>query len=132
MPNIKGPDGKVISFPEGTSDADIASAFAGVSAPAAPSQHPYLDTAKDLAKGLGEGVVNTISGADSFATKHLPAWMTTPIGQKATPENSARATAYAKDLATPTNTAQKIGRGVEQAAEFLAPTGIEKGVAKFG
>ena len=33
MPNISGPDGKVISFPDGTPDADIAAAFAGASAP---------------------------------------------------------------------------------------------------
>jgi hypothetical protein len=124
MPNIKGPDGRVISFPEGTSDADIAAAFSQTGD--TKSQHPYLDTAKDLAKGVGEGVVNTISGADDWATKHLPAFMTTPIGQKPSPENSARATQYAKDLATPTNTAQKIGKGVEQAAEFFIPGAAEE------
>jgi hypothetical protein len=130
MPNIKGPDGKVISFPEGTSDADIAAAFSQMGQ--APAKSGFGSTALDFAKGIGEGVVNTISGADNFATKHLPAFMTTPIGQKPSAENSERATQYARDLATPTNTAQKIGKGVEQAAEFLAPTGLEKGAASLG
>lgn len=129
--NVQLPDGSIVEFPDNMSDDAIGSAIKS-NQPAAPSQHPYLDTAKDLAKGVGEGLVNTISGADQFATKHLPTWMTTPIGQAATPENSARATQYAKDLATPTNTSQKVGKGVEQAAEFLAPTGIEKGAASLG
>lgn len=86
----------------------------------------------DFAKGLGKGVVHTMSSADDLAAKYLPAFMTTPIGQAPTPENSARAVQAAKDIATPHNTAQSIGRGVEQAAEFLAPTGIEEGAAKLG
>jgi hypothetical protein len=125
MPNIKGPDGRVISFPEGTSEADIAAAFSGTHE---TPQNPYLGAAKDFAKGIGEGVVNTISGADNFATKHLPAFMTTPIGQRPSAENSARATAYAKDLATPVNTTQAIGKGLEQAGEFFIPGGLTKKV----
>lgn len=97
-----------------------------------PPQHPYLDAAKDVAKGLGESIVGTISGTDDWAAKHLPTWMTTPIGQAATPENSARAVAYAKDLATPTNTAQSIGKGVGSAAQFLVPGAAEEaGAAKL-
>ncbi|MCU1247098.1 MAG: hypothetical protein JWQ49_127 [Edaphobacter sp.] len=34
MPNIKGPDGKVIAFPAGTSDADIGLAFSSMPTPA--------------------------------------------------------------------------------------------------
>lgn len=84
---------------------------------------------KDFGKGILEGGLHTISSADDFATKHLPTWMTTPIGQAATPENSARATAYAKDLSTPTNTMQRVGSGVEQAGEFLVPGAAEDAAA---
>jgi len=99
----------------------------------------------DLAKGAGEGLLHTISGTDDWAAKHLPAFLvnplivvftlgfslTTPIGQSATPENQDRAIQYAKDLSTPINTTQKVGRGIEQAAEFLAPSGIEEAGAKL-
>jgi hypothetical protein len=133
MPNIQGPDGKVISFPEGTSDADIASAFSSMSQPAAPvSQHPYLDAATDFGKGLLKSGISTMSAADDFAQKHLPAFMTTPIGQAPTAENSARAVATAKQMGTPNNTAQSIGKAVGGAAQFLAPTGIEAAGAKLG
>lgn len=127
MPNIKGPDGKVISFPEGTSDADIAAAFAP-----APVAHPVMDAISDFGKGVLKGGIHTMSAADDFAAKHLPAFMTTPIGQTPNAENSARAVQAAKDMATPHNTAQSLGRGVEQAAEFLGPAGAEKALLGGG
>jgi hypothetical protein len=89
-------------------------------------------TALDFGKGMGEGALSTLSVADDWAAKHLPTWFTTPIGQDATPENQARSLARTKELATPANTTQKIGKGTEQVAEFLLPTGVEEGAAKFG
>jgi len=130
MPNIKGPDGKVIAFPEGTSDADIAAAFSGVQPPSPQSQHPVLDAITDFGKGIVKGGIHTMSMADEFAASHLPRFMTTPIGQTPNVENSNRAVQTAKDMATPHNTAQSIGRGVEQAGEYLIPGGAEEQVAK--
>lgn len=99
-----------------------------------PSAPPSLlqdigQGAKDLGAGVLKGGLHTISSADDWATKHLGSWATTPFGQANTPENSARATAYAKDLSTPTNTMQKIGSGVEQAGEFLIPGAAEDAAA---
>jgi hypothetical protein len=153
MPNIKGPDGKVISFPDGTSDADIASAFepavagAGAGGPpqlpahSAVNMQPSLlgrdqnpSTAANVAKGAAKGVLNTLSGADSFASK-IPGvgkFLTTPIGQSPTVENSQRAMQAAQEMATPHNTAQSIGRGLEQAGEFLIPGAAEKELGLYG
>lgn len=88
--------------------------------------------AQNFAKGAAKGALKTLSSADDFAGRNLPAFMTTPIGQDATPENSARAIQTAKNLAIPNGTAQKWGQGTEQAAEFLAPTGLEEAGAKLG
>jgi hypothetical protein len=97
-----------------------------------PSQHPYLDAAKDFGKGLLKSGLSTISSADEFAQKHLPAFMTTPIGQAPTAENSARAVAAAKDLATPNGRAQTVGKVVGDAAQFLIPGDLEAaGAAKL-
>lgn len=128
---IKLPDGSYGKFAANASDEQIRAAIQKDFPNAFPAPEPTLtdraiSTAKDFAKGVGEGLVNTISGADDFASKHLPAFFTTPIGQKPTAENSARATAYAKELARPTNTTQSIGKGLEQAAEFLIPGAAEE------
>jgi hypothetical protein len=134
---IKLPDGSYGKFAANASDADIRAAVQKDFPSSFPAAEPtftdrLMSTGKDLLKGAGEGALSTISSADEFAQKHLPAFFTTPIGQKPSAENSARATAYAKDLATPVNTTQKIGKGIEQAAEFLAPTGLEEGAAQLG
>ncbi len=90
----------------------------------------FADGASDFGKGLAKGALHTVSAADDWATQHLPAVMTTPIGQTPNHANSVAATQYAQQLATPTNTAQKIGKGVEQAGEFLIPGGLEEGAGR--
>jgi hypothetical protein len=85
----------------------------------------------DFAKGVLKGALHTVSAADDFATQHLPAFLTTPIGQNPSRENSVNATQYAHDLAKTTNTAQAIGKGVEQAGEFFIPGGAEKGAGEL-
>jgi hypothetical protein len=131
MPDIDPVTGERI--PSGAVKIDPATgerlASASILSPVSPKQG---STALDLLKGMGEGVINTLSGADKFATSHLPSFLTTPIGQRPSAENSARATAYAQDLATPVNTAQKIGKGVEQAGEFLIPGGAERALMGKG
>lgn len=84
--------------------------------------------ALDLAKGAGEGVLNTVSSADDWSRQHLPAFMTNKNFGFGAPADLQRV----HDLATPANTTQKIGKGVEQAAEFLLPTGVEEAGAKLG
>ncbi len=96
------------------------------SSPANPTLGQYLG---NVGTGALRGMASTISGLDDFATKHLPAFMTTPIGQTPNAENSARATAYAKQLGTPKNDMQAFGKGIEQGAEFLAPGAAEEKLA---
>jgi hypothetical protein len=55
--------------------------------------------------------------------------MTTPIGQAPTPENSAKAVAAARQMATPNGTAQEIGKGVGNAAQFFIPGAAEERAA---
>jgi hypothetical protein len=118
--------------PTGTySAADVAGGADQAAAPQTMLQR-IGHGADDLAKGVGEGALSTISSADDFAAKHLPRFMTTPIGQSPTKENQDRSLATTQDLATPANTLQKIGKGTEQAGEFLLPTGLEEGAAKLG
>ena len=102
-------------------------------ASAAPvSQHPVLNAVSNFGKGVLKSGVATMSSADDLAAKYLPAFMTTPIGQTATPENSAKAVQAAKTMATPNGTAQSVGKTVGNIAQFLAPTGVEEAGAQAG
>lgn len=127
--NVQLPDGRVVAFPDTMSDDEVSSAIQKDLAANAPSTHPYLDAAKDFGKGVLKSGVGTMSALDDFAQKHLPAFMTTPIGQTPNAANSQAATDYAKNLATPTNTAQSIGKGIGNAAQFLIPGAAEEGAA---
>lgn len=88
---------------------------------------------QNFAKGAAKGAIHTMSSADNLASK-IPGvgnFLTTPLGQAATPENSQRAMQTAQAMAVPHNTAQSIGRGVEQAGEFLIPGAAEEKGAAF-
>ena len=88
--------------------------------------------AEDLGKGVLEGAGNTLNMGEDWAAKHLPPWFTTPIGEKPTRENSAASVERYHQLITPANTTQAVGKGIEQAGEFLLPGGAEeKGAAKL-
>ena len=85
MPNIKGPDGRVVSFPDGTSDADIAAAFQGQAGP--PSAPP-------AAAHLGSSLGDTLSTIGN----HLAGIVTGPIKaftQPADPNNPQEVNASA-------------------------------------
>lgn len=130
--NVQLPDGRVVAFPDTMSDDDVSSAIQKDLAANAPSQHPVMDAVTDFGKGILKSGVSTMSALDDLAQKHLPAAFTTPIGQTPNAANSQAATDYAKQLATPTDTAQKVGKVVGSAAQFLAPTGVEEGAAALG
>ena len=88
--------------------------------PAVPTQpqseHPYLDTAADVAKGAGKGALSTLTNIGHLA---VPDWL---VG----PERAATAKETERKFMTPEGTAQKIGYGGEQAAEFLIPGPAEE------
>ncbi len=77
-----------------------------------------LGTAKDLAVGAAKGFANT---AQTVAK---------PITNVMNQVIPGSATGFSQEELTPTNTAQKIGHGVEQVAEFAAPGTAGLKVAK--
>jgi hypothetical protein len=83
---------------------------------AQPTPNPYVQGAEDVAKGAGKGLLNTVSGV-SGALNKLP-W----IGKYLAPSEGIQAM---HQMATPTDTAQKVGYYGEQGAEFLTPLGEE-------
>ena len=91
-----------------------------------PQHSAAVQTAIDLAKGVGKGALSTVSVADDWARQHLPAFMTNSNFGFGPPADLARL-----HEATQThNTAQAIGKGAEQIGEFFIPgTGLEEGAA---
>ncbi len=94
-----------------------------------PQQTSYLQTAKqgakDLLLGGARGVSNTASNIDQ-AVSRIPGvgkFLTTPIFGNKTSQQSIL---QEKQFAQPQNTMQSIGRGLEQAGEFLLPMGAEE------
>lgn len=72
------------------------------------------DTLKDLAKGVGEGALQDVNSVSRVINK-IPV-----IGETLAPAEGINA---ARQLATPANTTQKVGAGLEQAGELMLPTG---------
>lgn len=132
MPRTITAEGRTITVPDDATDEEINQIFGPPPTTTTPaSQHPALDAMKDFGKGVLKSGLSTLSAGDEFAQKHLPAFLTTPIGQSPTAENSARAVATAKQMATPTGTAQAIGKGLGNAAQFLIPGAAEEAGASM-
>ena len=140
MPRTIQADGRTITVPDDATPEEInqivgpapaqqqpASNAGALSTPESPLK--ALGTgALDFVKGVGEGALNTISSTDDFARKHLPAFLTNSnlgFGPAANLQ-------HVHDLATPANTTQTVGKGLEQVGEFLLPTGLEESAAKLG
>lgn len=84
---------------------------------AAP-EHTMLDTAKDVALGAAKGLGNTVYGLGKIVHDY------TPIGRISDAiQPGAFDEANKPPELTPQNTAQRIGQGAEQVAEFFLPTG---------
>jgi hypothetical protein len=80
-------------------------------------QQSFNNTATDVLKGAGKGVMSTLKGVDTLARK-VP--LLGSFLDKVNPVNNNSATA--KAITTPTNTAQNVGFGAEQLAEYLLPS----------
>lgn len=85
-------------------------------------------SALDMAKGVGEGALSTLSGTDEWAREHMPAFMTNSDFGFGPPADLQ----HVKQMATPANTTQQIGKIGEQAGEYLLPTGVEEAGARLG
>lgn len=81
--------------------------------------------AKDLGMGMAKGALSTVSGTDAWARQHMPAFLTNSNMGFGPPANLE----HVKQMATPENATQAVGKGIEQVGEFLVPGGAEKGLA---
>jgi hypothetical protein len=122
---IQTPDGPV-EFPDDMQDSAIEQVLRKqYGGPSTESQHPVLDSVVNFGKGVAKGALNTVSSADDFARAHLPAFLTNSSFGFGPPADLAR-----MHSATQTHgTAQAIGKGIEQAGEFLIPGGAEEKLA---
>lgn len=97
--------------------------------PVAPASGPSLASRAggvlaDVGKGIAKGALSTATGVSSLLHE-IPG-----IGETLAPEAGIKA---AEQVATPTNTAQKVGKYGEQTAEFFLPAGAEeKGAELLG
>jgi len=130
-PNAVVPGSQNSGTPQPNEDWKLwqASSLPVGTAPQQSTAQKVGSTALDLTKGAGEGFLNTAMGATSMDPVHRAIdWGMRKISPAYGQEEDA-ANAKLHNLATPANTAQKIGRGVEQAAEFMAPGLGEEGIA---
>jgi hypothetical protein len=107
-------------------DWGSAQPIGGQSYAAIPPEPTMLQKAmtgiKDLGIGALKGAGSTMSMADDWARQHLPAAMTNTGMGFGKPEDIPAVHA----MMQPQGTAQSIGKGVEQAAEFMIPGGAEE------
>lgn len=78
---------------------------------------------KDVGIGAAKGFAGSLQTVASPITNMLPAMKDASTGQELQK-------GFSEQELTPTNTAQKIGKGIEQVAEFVAPGGVGLKVAK--
>jgi hypothetical protein len=90
-------------------------------APAPPQQQSpgVMSTISDVLKGVGKGGLSTLQSVDEGVHKYLPGG----IANFMSPQSSID---YEKQHSTANNTAQTIGKGLEQAGEFLIPGAAEE------
>lgn len=145
-----------VSAPDASADADIYSRYqrpdsgtppdagvqmrnsalakigASMPTPSQPGTLSKIATgAGDLASGAGQGAASTIHGGGGFLQQHVPGlkalddqyWKM--LGHPAPTEEQWQ------NATTPKNTLQTIGKGVEQAGEFLIPGGAEEKAASL-
>ncbi len=141
MPNIQGPDGKVISFPDGTSDADIASAFSSMPSPPVDMSHVAGAGPAPLPQPAAPAVnmKPAIPGYDpnpgpvtnffKGALKSIPGTMAGVTGLM---PGASDATQPLQQAAQTHGTAQAIGKGFGNAAQFVIPGAGEEKLGLYG
>lgn len=82
------------------------------------------EAVKNAVVGAGKGVLSTVSGTDEWARQHLPALLTeNPLTGK--PADLQ----HVHEMATPHGTAQNVGNGIEDLAEFFLGDEALKGLS---
>lgn len=92
-------------------------------APPSPSSNLVPNWVVDMAKGVGEGAVQTGTSLSPLINR-IP-----KVGETLAPSAGI---AGAKALAQPANTTQLIGKTGEQIGEWLIPTGLEEKAGVYG
>lgn len=95
---------------------------------AARASHPLRtggQIALDVAKGIGKGALTGVSVGDRWAREHLPPFFTNSNFGFGHPADLDKL----DEMKTAHNTAQRVGKGIEQTAEFLIPAGGEAALA---
>jgi hypothetical protein len=128
MPRTIKVDGRTITVPDDATPDEI-NQIAGPPPAPPPSRAQRAGNALlDLGKGAAKGALSTLDTADNWSRAHLPAFMTNTRMGFGPPADLAAE----HQLEQPQGAAQSIGKGAEQAGEFLLPTGIEEGAARLG
>lgn len=111
---------------------------AGLQGPPTPTSPPSMmqgagSAVGDFVQGVGKGAMNTLSpvlGGLSYGVQKASQALGIPANLLGTVPQSMRSSIYdVRQESQPANTAQAIGRGVEQAGEFLIPGGAEEAAA---
>jgi len=146
---VKGPDGVVHVFPDDATDAEISAALEVLQAPARSASPPPMppaspgflatagNTALDFATGAVKGLGRSVVGAGELVAAIPGVGPAIEAGYRmaGAPVNvrASLAAAKAQPELTASNTAQRVGQGAEQIAEFFAlPTSKAGLLARIG
>lgn len=106
--------------------------YAHIALPAAQEAPPSTmqkigGIAADLGKGLGKSAIGLMSTGDEWARQHLPAFLTNTKMGFGPPADLE----HIREMATPQGTAQTIGKGIGDAAQFFIPGGAEEKAIQY-
>lgn len=141
MPKVRFETGQTVNFSTTPSQADIdeVASKLGIQKAqpaqmAAPTEQPMgfpekaLRATSDLAVGAAKGLGSTIAGASALGEKMLLDPISRLAGRE--PEKVKLGTELQEKVLKPEGTAQKIGFGAEQLAEFFVPGAAPAKVAQ--
>lgn len=110
-------------------EQELNQVFATLNAQRQPqAARTWGDTAADVGTGIAKGASNTVIGLGQLFDKYVPGvhQLSEAVNGPVAPDTYQKA----RDVfATPTNTPQKVGMGIEQMGEFFVPVGA---VGKLG
>lgn len=115
-----------ISFDDAVSSPDVTSTKTQT-ATAPPQEGPVMGLLNNLGRGVARGVVSTMSVGDDWARQHLPPFFTNSNFGFGPPADLNKI----HQLTQPQNMTEAVGKGLEQAGEFLIPGGAEEKAASY-
>jgi hypothetical protein len=122
MPRVHLPDGRIVNFPDGMPEQEIAAAIQSLTKGDAPPQGGgLLDTAKNVGIGILKGAGSSLAGIGELAANAgaIPGVM--PAAGNAAFRHPAFR--MAESATTASNDAQRAGKVIEGVAEVAVPAG---------